>query len=150
MARGIKKKGYFGVGVYHPKNSVNIGTIWRTANIFQADYLFTIGKRYKRQASDTMKTPFHIPLFHYDSFDEFKSNLPWGCRIVAIEIADDARMLKDFVHPKQACYLLGAEDNGIPEEVLNACHDVVQLGGDYCMNVATAAGIVIYDRVMMK
>jgi len=150
MNTRIRKKGYFGIGVYHSKNSVNIGTLWRTANIFGADYIFTIGRRYKGQASDTMKTPRLIPLYHYDTFDEFKKNLPWGCRIVAIEITPDAKHLKNFLHPKQACYVLGAEDTGIPEDILKKCNDVVQLGGEYCMNVATAGSIVIYDRVMTK
>lgn len=132
------------------KNSINIGTLWRTANIFNADYIFTVGRRYKGQASDTMKTPRCIPLFHYLTFDDFKKNLPLGCLLIAIEMKPKAVWLKDFIHPKQACYLLGAEDTGIPDEILKQCHKVVQLGGEYCMNVSTAGSIVIYDRVMTK
>lgn len=57
------KRGYFGIGVYHPKNVINIGTLWRSANCFGADFLFTIGHRYKHQGSDTLKTYRHIPLY---------------------------------------------------------------------------------------
>ena len=51
-------RGYFAIGVYHPKNHLNIGTLWRTANILKAAFIFTVGARYKRfQCSDTLNTP---------------------------------------------------------------------------------------------
>lgn len=37
------KRGYFGIGVYHSKNADNIGTLWRSAAIFGADFIFTNG-----------------------------------------------------------------------------------------------------------
>ena len=36
-------RGYFGIGIYGPKMTKNIGTLWRTADIFGADFMFTIG-----------------------------------------------------------------------------------------------------------
>lgn len=146
----MRQNGYYSVGIYNPKIETNIGTLWRTAYIFGASYIFTINKRYKKQASDTTKAPFHIPLFHYDNFDIFYSHLPWACQLVAVEIFESAPMLKDFAHPKMACYLLGAEDGGIPLEILDICHKKLQLGGSICMNVATAGSIVIYDRMMLR
>ncbi len=38
-----KGGGYFGIGIYGPKMTKNIGTLWRTADIFGADFMFTIG-----------------------------------------------------------------------------------------------------------
>ena len=70
-------RGYFGVGILHGKNVLNFGTLFRTAQILQADFLFTIGKRFERQASDTMKSWRHIPVFEYKNFDEFKEHLPY-------------------------------------------------------------------------
>ncbi len=150
MTHLIKKKGYFGIGVYHCKTSINIGTLWRTANIFGANFIYTIGKRYKSQASDTMKTLKVIPLYHYLTFDDFKDNMPLGCLLIAVEITGKAIMLKDFSHPKQACYLLGAEDYGIPDVIIEKCNKVIQIEGNYCLNVSTAGSIVIYDRMVTK
>lgn len=146
----MNRRGYYSIGVYKPKTESNIGTLLRTACIFNASYVFTIGRRYKKQASDTMKTPFHIPLFHYSTFEDFYNHLPWSCQLVAIEISTFATMLKDFEHPKMCSYLLGAEDGGIPMGVLGRCHKIVQLGGRECLNVATAGSIVIYNRVMLR
>jgi tRNA G18 (ribose-2'-O)-methylase SpoU len=51
-----------------------------------------------------------------------------------------------FVHPKRCIYLLGAEDNGLPREVMDRCHKLIQLPGRSCFNVAVAGSLVMYDR----
>ena len=140
-------RGYFGIGIYHGKNEENIGTLWRSANILGADFIFTIGKRYSHQCSDTMKTPRHIPLFHYNDWDDMFAHVPYDCPVVAVELADNSTPIKDYVHRERCIYLLGAEDHGIPPEILNRCSDIVQLPGDYCMNVSTAGSIVMFDRI---
>lgn len=51
-------------------------------------------------------------------------------------------------HPLRALYLLGAEDHGLPPEVLARCHEVVQVPSPspYSLNVAVAGSLVLYDR----
>ena len=142
------KRGYFGIGIYHCKTETNIGTLWRSAAILGADFIFTIGKRYRKQCSDTMKTPRHIPLFSYDNFDDFFKHIPYDCPVVAVELADNSIPLERYHHRERCIYLLGAEDYGLPKEVLNRCKETVQLLGDYCMNVSTAGSIVMYDRAV--
>ena len=140
-------RGYFGIGIYHAKNESNIGTLWRSANILGADFIFTIGKRYSKQCSDTMATPRHIPLFHYEDWEDFLKHIPMGCPICAVELDERAVMLDEYQHPERCIYLLGAEDHGIPSQVLNRCRDVVQIPGKACYNVAVAGSIVMYDRM---
>lgn len=141
-------RGYFGIGIYHGKNEENIGTLWRSANILGADFIYTIGRRYKKQCTDTMNTPKHIPLFHYQDWDDFFSHAPYDCPIIAIELDDRSVPLETFVHPQRCIYLLGAEDHGLPPEILSRCYATVQLLGDHCMNVSTAGSIVMYDRAV--
>lgn len=143
-----KNRGYFGIGVYRIKNELNIGTLWRTANIFKASFIYTIGKRYKNQSSDTMKTTKHIPIYHYIDFEDFYNHIPSDCRLVGIEMAEDARNIIDYIHPERAIYLLGAEDNGLPSEIINRCHDLIMIPGAHSLNVSTAGSIVIYDRIL--
>ena len=144
----MTKRGYFGIGIFHCKTETNIGTLWRSASILGADFIFTIGKRYRKQCSDTMKTPRHIPLFHYDSFEDFFKHIPYDCPVVAVELADNSIPLERYHHRERCVYLLGAEDYGLPKEVLDKCKETVQLLGDYCMNVSTAGSIVMYDRAV--
>jgi tRNA G18 (ribose-2'-O)-methylase SpoU len=141
-------RGYFGVGIFHSKSVVNVGTLWRSAHNFGADWLFTIGRRYRTQASDTTKATKHVPLYEFDTFADFRRGLPRDCLIVAVELHTRAVELPRFAHPERAVYLLGAEDHGLPEDVLQDCHRIVQIPGAVrCLNVATAGSIVMYDRI---
>ena len=144
----MNKRGYFGIGIFHGKTETNIGTLWRSAAILGADFIFTIGRRYKQQCSNTMKAPRHIPLYNYKDYDDFFAHVPYDCPVVAVELSDNSIPLKKYVHPERCIYLLGAEDYGLPESVLNRCRETVQLIGNYCMNVATAGSIVMYDRAV--
>lgn len=139
-------RGYCGIGVYHPKTEANIGTLWRSAHILGADFLFTVGHRYRRQASDTTKAWMHLPLFHFATVDDLVEHLPHACPLVGVELDPRARMLSNFTHEERSCYMLGAEDSGIPLKVLDRCHRVVRLPGAYCLNVAVAGSIVLYHR----
>ena len=141
-------RGFYGIAVYHPKTEVNIGTLWRTANLMGARFLATIGHRYRRQSSDTLNTTDHIPLFAYDGFEDFRAHLPEGTILVAVELDDSAVMLEDFKHPERAVYLLGAEDTGIPPNILARCHRIVKINTPRSLNVAVAGSIVAYDRNM--
>ena len=144
-------RGYCAIGIYQPKFNVNIGALWRSAYIFGAAYIFTIGKRYKEQASDTLKAPRHIPLYNFASLNDFKSTMPYGARLVCVEITDNAYDLTSFAHPERAIYLLGAEDNGLPAEILKG-NIVVSIPNqrNYCLNVSVAGSLIMYDRYVKK
>jgi tRNA G18 (ribose-2'-O)-methylase SpoU len=144
----MKKNGYFGIGCINMKNTLNYGTLFRTAQIFDADFIFLIGKRFKKMSSDTMCSFRHIPLFEYTDFDDFNKHRPYGCKLVAIELHKTAIPIQKFKHPKQACYLLGAEDTGIPENILKNAQEIIQLPGERSLNVSVAGSIVLYDRIV--
>jgi len=137
MRNKIKNKsGFFGIGVFNMKNPLNYGTLFRTAQVFGADFIFLIGKRFKVQASDTMKSFKHIPLYQYNTFEDFEKNRPYGARLIGIELTDDAKPITTFNHPKQAIYLLGAEDNGLPDKYLKKCQEVIKIPfGVHSLNV---------------
>lgn len=139
--------GYFEIGIYHGKKEVNIGTLWRSAYQLGAAGIFTIGRRYSRQASDTVDSIAQVPMRHYLDFEEFLHGRPLDSSLVAIEMG--GRPLAGFVHPKQAVYLLGAEDSGLPPEVIKQCDLVVSLEAVNMSsyNVAVAGSIVMYHRI---
>lgn len=137
---------YYGIGIYHTKTEINVGSLYRSAFLLGASFVFTIGKRYKRQASDTCNVTKQIPYFDYKSFDEFYGNMPIDCRLIGVELAKEARDIITFQHPKNAIYLLGAEDQGIPASILSRCHEVIFLPTEHSLNVANMGTIVCYDR----
>lgn len=144
------QRGFYAIGIEHGKHSINMGTLWRSANILDAAYIFTVGRRFKRQASDTLKTWRHLPTFHYADMDDLYAHLPYNCLLVGVEMDPRATPLASFAHPERAVYLLGAEDHGLTREATERCHRLVVLPGEHSMNVSVAGSIVMYDRVTRR
>lgn len=140
-------RGYFGIGIINGKASVNLGTLWRSAHIFDAKFIFTVGKRYSYQASDTKKTWKSIPLVEFEDYRSFQNHMPRDSKLVFVEQTTDAVLIERFKHPDQAVYLLGAEDRGIPSEILRTdAYATIKIAGGDSLNVAVAGSIVMYDR----
>lgn len=144
----FSNRGFFEIGIYHGKTEVNLGTLWRSAYQLGAAGIFTIGRRYKTQSSDTIKAWRHIPLRQYDSIAQLIEALPNACPLVGIEMG--GRSLSSFAHPERACYLLGAEDHGLSPAALKQCHFIISIESvrTASFNVAVAGSIVMYDRMI--
>jgi len=139
-------RGFFEIGIYRGKTPANVGTLWRSAFQLGAAGIFTVGRRYPQQASDTVKAFKHIPCREFLDFDALMAALPHACPLVAVEMG--GKPLQNFVHPESAVYLLGAEDHGIPPAILARCHHVISLPSirTQSYNVAVAGSMVMFDR----
>lgn len=146
-ARG-ESRGYCGIGIERSKSPVNVGTLWRSAGILGADFIFTVGKRYPAQASDTIKAWRHIPFWEFTDLDDLRT--PYDCRLIGVEMDARARALDDFDHPERAVYLLGAEDHGLSDGALERCEELIRLPGVHSLNVAVAGSIVLHDRLVCR
>ena len=138
-------RGFYGIGIVGSKTPINVGTLWRSAGILGASFMFTAGRRYPQQASDTIKAWKHTPFFEFDSAETLFDAIPKGCVPIAVELG--GKPLQTLVHPERAIYILGAEDTGVPQRVLDRCPYTVTIPGDHSLNVAVAGSIVLYDRV---
>ena len=140
------KRGYFGIGIDNVKTKENIGTLFRSALNFDADFIFTIHKRYQKQASNTVKAERHIPLWHFETIEEFRKSIPYDCIPIGVEIAKEAKSIINFVHPERAIYILGAEDYGITKDIQSLCKEIIYIPSNLCLNVSVAGSIVMFDR----
>jgi len=141
---------YFGIGILNGKTPENLGVLWRSAQNLGASFIFTIGHRYAKQASDTHNAVKAMPYYHYNTFDDFYNNLPKGARIVGVELTDGAEDLEAFHHPRRCVYLLGAEDHGLSKHAIDKSHFLVKFKSILSLNVAVAGSIVMYDRQLPK
>lgn len=139
-------RGYFEIGIYQGKTAANLGTLWRSAFQLGAAGIFVIGNRYQKQSSDTVKAYRHIPLRQYLDFGEFQSARPYDCMLVGVEMG--GRKLSGYAHPERAIYLLGAEDHGLPDAILDKCQSIVSIEAMTTLsyNVAVAGSLVMYNR----
>jgi len=140
------KNEFFGIGIQNGKTPENLGVLWRSAQNMGASFIFTIGNRYAKQASDTHNAVKAMPYYHYSTFQDFFDHLPKGTRIVGVELDDTAEPLETFNHPRRCVYLLGAEDHGLTKEAIEKSHFLVKFKSTMSLNVAVAGSIVLYDR----
>ena len=73
---------------------------------------------------------------------------PRGCALVGVELIDEAVDLPSFRHPARAAYILGPERDSLSGPVLERCAHVVRIPTSFCVNVAMAGAIVMYDRTV--
>ncbi|MCY3754981.1 MAG: RNA methyltransferase [Alphaproteobacteria bacterium] len=157
-------KGYFGIGVEGLSKPLNAGNLFRSAQAFGASFLFTVGASYAgrgggagtpplemsrralRGGGDTSHAPGKVPLYAFP--DAGSMVLPRGCALVGVELLDEAVDLPSFRHPARAAYILGPERDSLSGPVLERCAHVVRIPTSFCVNVAMAGAIVMYDRVL--
>lgn len=141
-------EGFFGIGIYHPEQQENLGSLWRSAYILGASFIFTIGKnKFVKESSDVTHAWNKIPLYTHTDFDGFYDALPYSTQLIGVEMHEDAIAVNHFEHPHRAVYLLGCESSGLPSKVINRCHKLVSLPGNFSLNVATAGAVLLYDRI---
>src|ERR1700760_1602986 len=141
-------RGYFGVGVDGISKPMNLGNLVRIAHAFEASFFFSIAPRLKLSdaQSDTSRAQGALPFYSFDKPSDLR--LPLGCRLVGVEITDDAVELPRFRHPSCAAYIFGAERFSLSPRVLKACDFVVKIPTRFSINVGMAGAIVLYDRLV--
>jgi tRNA G18 (ribose-2'-O)-methylase SpoU len=142
-------RGYFGVGVEGVSKAHNAGSLFRTAHAFGAAFVFTVGAVYARrelEQTDTSKSFGHVPLYEFVRVADLR--LPKGCRLVGVELAEDAVDLPSFRHPQAAAYVLGPERGSVSPELQALCDFVVRIPTRFCVNVGVAGALVMYDRLL--
>jgi tRNA G18 (ribose-2'-O)-methylase SpoU len=141
-------RGYFAVGVDGISKPMNLGNLLRIAHAFGASFFFTVDARVAlpEAISDTSKADGHVPMYQFGSADELR--LPEGCKLVGVEITDDAVELPSFRHPARAAYIFGSERLSLSDGVLRNCEHVVKIPTRFSINVGMAGAIVMYDRML--
>ncbi len=144
------QRGYFAIGVERISKSLNLGNLMRSAHGFGASFTFTVGAVYgaEEASADTSKGARHLPHYNWPGGDQMV--LPQGCRLIGVELIDGAIDLPVFRHPIQAAYILGPEKGSLSPEILARCDQVVKIPTSFCINVAMAGAIVMYDRVRSR
>jgi tRNA G18 (ribose-2'-O)-methylase SpoU len=149
MSEPARLRGYFGIGAEGISKPMNLGSLMRTAHAFGASFAFTVAAAYDRgegNRADTSDAPASLPL--YEFADVASLTLPTDCALVGIELLDDAVELPSFRHPRAAAYVLGPERGSLSPGVVALCDHVVKIPTRFCINLALAGALVMYDRVL--
>lgn len=127
---------------------MNVGNLIRSAHAFGASFVFTVGEHFTRRdaRSDTSDAFGQVPFYKFDSPKSMR--LPDECALVGVELLDGAVELPSFRHPRCAAYVLGPERGDVSSEMLARCDHVIKIPTQFCINLATAGAIVMYDRLL--
>lgn len=145
-------RGFIGIGIYQPKKLVNVegtGGLLRNAHAFGADFTFVIGKRYKQTKENISKAQKHVPLWEFDTFEDFMRAKPANTALIGIEFPGKTK-ISNFCPPERSIYLLGSEDGGLPPEMIEACKTTVEIPTKFSLNVANSSSIVLYNHFSQR
>ncbi len=144
MGKRTQQRGYAAVGLYHPKNAINVGAVLRACGCYGAAFLATTGQRYRKAPTDTMCAVKRLPLLQVD---DLRDVIPYDCVPIAVELSKDARPIHELRHPERAFYVFGPEDGSLGSAVLDWCPGrPVYIPTNGCMNLAATVNVVMYDR----
>lgn len=141
-------RGYFAIGAERISKAMNLGNLVRSANAFGASFVFLIDAQYDRRTakSDTSNAEVALPVYDIASPQDLQ--LPRGCRLVGVELVPEATELPSFRHPLQAAYVFGPERGSLSPALLERCDHVVRIPTRFCINLAVAGAVVMYDRMV--
>jgi tRNA G18 (ribose-2'-O)-methylase SpoU len=134
-------------------NPENLGALIRLGDVFGADAL-VVGPRCpdhlsRRVLRVSMGTALRLPVIASESPERDLADLAasWGFTTVAATVAADAEPLDAFVRPPRLALVFGSEAAGLSPEWVARCHrrlTIPMRGGAESLNVAVAAGIILY------
>ncbi|MDQ3089837.1 MAG: TrmH family RNA methyltransferase [bacterium] len=137
----------------------NAGSIFRTAEGMGVSKIYLIGTtpapldRFGRKRTDFSKVALgaeDLVIWEYQEkispvIKEFKEQ---GFKVIAIEQSNNSLDLKNYKSPDQFALILGNEVDGIAEDILKECDDVLEIkmmGKKESLNVSVATGIAIFE-----
>lgn len=139
------------------RSAYNVGSVFRTADAFLISEVILTGYTAHPPHKEIRKTALGAEeTVTWKHFREMKDAIEYlrsaGYRIFAVEQAAGSLSLENlqFSSSEKIAVLFGNEVTGVEEETILACDgciEIPQLGMKHSLNIATAAGIVLWELV---
>ncbi|MEU3847566.1 RNA methyltransferase [Micrococcus terreus] len=140
----------FHVAIENWQHDLNIGTVVRTANAFNAAGVHIIGRR-RWNRRGAMVTDRYLHVHHHPTVEEFTA---WaqaeGVAVIGVDIFPDSVPLETYELPERCVLVFGQEGPGLSEEVhaaTQATLSIAQFGSTRSINAGVAAGIAMHAWV---
>jgi tRNA G18 (ribose-2'-O)-methylase SpoU len=133
----------FAIAIENWKHDLNIGTVVRTANAFQANEVIIVGRR-RWNRRGAMVTDRYQHVRHVPTAEDLAG---LGYEVIAIDNLPGAVPLESFDLPRNALLLFGQEGTGLSAEaceVASAVCSIAQYGSTRSINAGVAAGIAMH------
>lgn len=142
------------------RSAYNVGSVFRTADAFLLEAIYITGYTCIPPHKEIKKTALgaeeSVAWKHFANASEaiiaLKAN---GYKIFAIEQAVNSLALQqvDFGADEKIAVIFGNEVTGVEQETIGQCDgciEIPQLGMKHSLNIATAAGVVLWEIVRRR
>ena len=141
------------------RSAYNVGSLFRTADAFLLEAIYLCGytahpphKEIKKTALGAEET---VSWTHFKTTAEAVEKLRAdGFKVYAVEQAVDSWKLGQFeVENEKIAVIFGNEVSGVEQSTIALCDGVIeipQLGMKHSLNVATAAGVVLWELIRTR
>jgi tRNA G18 (ribose-2'-O)-methylase SpoU len=142
------------------RSAYNVGSVFRTADAFLLESVYLVGYTAFPPHKEIRKTALgaeeSVNWKHFKTMSEAIDAIhQLGYALVAAEQTDRSVPLHLWEEPASPglALVMGNEVTGVEQDTLEACEHVVeipQLGMKHSLNIATAAGVVLWEIVRKK
>lgn len=142
------------------RSAYNVGSVFRTADAFLIEAIYICGYSAKPPHKEIKKTALGAEETVYwkhfrlaiEAVEELKRR---KYKVYAVEQAEGSYKLHaaNFKQNEKIAVIFGNEVTGVEQSTINICDgciEIPQLGMKHSLNIATAAGVVLWELVRNK
>jgi len=142
------------------RSAYNVGSVFRTADAFLLEAIYLTGYTPVPPHKEIKKTALgaedSVSFRHYrtakEAVQELKEN---GYAVYAVEQVVDSLSLEkaSFGSRDKIAVIFGNEVTGVEQDTISlcdACIEIPQLGMKHSLNIATAAGVVLWEIIRTR
>jgi tRNA G18 (ribose-2'-O)-methylase SpoU len=137
------------------RSAYNVGSVFRTADAFLIDAVYLCGYTAFPPHKEIRKTALGAEeTVHWKHFkngiDAIADLRAQGYSVYAVEQAENSFKLNEFKAPGKLAVIFGNEVTGVEQPTIaltDGCIEIPQWGMKHSLNIATAAGIVLWELV---
>jgi len=142
------------------RSAYNVGSVFRTSDAFLIEAIYIVGYSAKPPHKEIKKTALgaeETVIWKYfktsaEAIDELKIR---RYKVYAVEQAEESYKLHsaNFRQNEKIAVVFGNEVTGVEQTTIHLCDgciEIPQLGMKHSLNIATAAGIVLWELIRSK
>lgn len=142
------------------RSAYNVGSLFRTADAFLLEAIYITGYTAKPPHKEIRKTALgaedSVNWQYFPNASEAITQLKlMGYKVYAVEQVVNSLALQetDFRKDDKIAVIFGNEVGGVEQETIlqcDGCIEIPQLGMKHSLNIATAAGVVLWEIVRTR
>ena len=137
------------------RSAYNVGSVFRTADAFLIEAVFLCGYTAFPPHKEIRKTALGaedtVQWSHFqNAIDAIAALRAQGYAVYAVEQTEHSFKLNEFSSDKKIAVIFGNEVTGVEQDTIaqtDGCIEIPQWGMKHSLNIATAAGVVLWELV---